>query len=74
MTENKVKFCCFFLFPVLEAIKENPALQKAHLGLPQEEIEEQMKRQLEEYVVFFCPMTFCRTLILKMHKMMWHKF
>jgi len=33
---------------VLEAIKEKPALQKAHLGLPQEEIEEQMRRQLEE--------------------------
>lgn len=35
--------------PLLEAIKDNPALQKAHLGLPQEEIEEQMKRQLEEH-------------------------
>ncbi|XP_053395880.1 ubiquitin-conjugating enzyme E2 U-like isoform X6 [Mercenaria mercenaria] len=34
---------------ILEAIKDNPALQKAHLGLPQEEIEEQMKRQLEEH-------------------------
>lgn len=37
-----------FTVSVLEAIKDNPALQKAHLGLPQEEIEEQMKRQLEE--------------------------
>ncbi|XP_052274359.1 ubiquitin-conjugating enzyme E2 U-like isoform X2 [Dreissena polymorpha] len=37
--------------PLLEAIKENPALQKAHLGLPQEEIEEQMKRQLEEHEI-----------------------
>ena len=35
---------------MLEAIKEKPALQKAHLGLPQEEIEEQMRRQLEEWV------------------------
>ncbi|WAR23263.1 UBE2U-like protein [Mya arenaria] len=35
--------------PLLEAIKDKPALQKAHLGLPQEEIEEQMKRQLEEH-------------------------
>ncbi|KAL4235772.1 Ubiquitin-conjugating enzyme E2 U [Mactra antiquata] len=35
--------------PLLEAIKDNPALQKAHLGLPQEEIKEEMKRQLEQH-------------------------
>jgi hypothetical protein len=29
-------------------IKDSTVLQKAHLGLPQEEIEEQMKRQIEE--------------------------
>ncbi|OWF37680.1 ubiquitin-conjugating enzyme E2 U-like [Mizuhopecten yessoensis] len=35
--------------PLLESIKDQPLLQKAHLGLPQEEIEEQMKRQIEEH-------------------------
>lgn len=33
---------------VLEAIKDKPGLQRAHLGIPQEEIQDQMKRQLEE--------------------------
>ncbi|KAK3091615.1 hypothetical protein FSP39_021223 [Pinctada imbricata] len=35
--------------PFLESLKENPSLQRAHLGLPQEEIQDQMKRQLEEH-------------------------
>lgn len=35
--------------PLLEMIKDSTVLQKAHLGLPQEEIEEQMKRQIEEH-------------------------
>ncbi|XP_063434147.1 ubiquitin-conjugating enzyme E2 U-like [Mytilus trossulus] len=35
--------------PLLEMIKESTVLQKVHLGLPQEEIEEQMKRQIEEH-------------------------
>lgn len=35
--------------PLLEMIKESTVLQRAHLGLPQEEIEEQMKRQIEEH-------------------------
>lgn len=35
--------------PLLEMIKDDTVLQKAHLGLPQAEIEEQMKRQIEEH-------------------------
>ncbi|KAK3611999.1 hypothetical protein CHS0354_011658 [Potamilus streckersoni] len=35
--------------PFLEVIKDNTLHQKIHLGLPREEIEEQMKRQLEEH-------------------------
>ena len=37
-----------FLLAVLESIKERPDLQKVHLGLPKEELEDQMKRQIEE--------------------------
>ena len=33
---------------VLESIKDRPELQKVHLGLPKEELEDQMKRQIEE--------------------------
>lgn len=36
------------LFLVLESIKDKPELQKVHLGLPKEELEDQMKRQIEE--------------------------
>ena len=36
------------MFSVLESIKDKPELQKVHLGLPKEELEDQMKRQIEE--------------------------
>ena len=36
------------IFTVLESIKDKPELQKVHLGLPKEELEDQMKRQIEE--------------------------
>lgn len=35
--------------PLLESIKDRPELQKVHLGLPKEELEDQMKRQIEEH-------------------------
>nr|KAG5705309.1 hypothetical protein BaRGS_010760 [Batillaria attramentaria] len=33
---------------VLNLLEENPKLQKVHMALPREELEEQMKRQMEE--------------------------
>ncbi|XP_072049847.1 ubiquitin-conjugating enzyme E2 U-like [Amphiura filiformis] len=35
--------------PLLEAIKDNPNLQSAHFGLPLEELQLHMKKQLEEH-------------------------
>ena len=35
-------------FAVLEAIKDRPNLQKAHFGLPMEEMQQQAAKQAEE--------------------------
>jgi len=35
--------------PLLENIKDDRALQQVHLGLPREEVEEQMRRQMEDH-------------------------
>jgi len=35
--------------PLLEAIKDSPRLQQVHLGLPLQEVEDQMRRQMEDH-------------------------
>ncbi|XP_005108036.1 ubiquitin-conjugating enzyme E2 U [Aplysia californica] len=35
--------------PLLESIKDQHTLQKVHLGLPREEVEEQMRKQMEDH-------------------------
>jgi hypothetical protein len=42
-----IVFYLYFL-TVLESIKDRPVLQKTHLGIPKQEIEEQISRQIEE--------------------------
>ncbi|KAK3767132.1 hypothetical protein RRG08_018004 [Elysia crispata] len=37
--------------PFLETIRGNPTLQEIHLGVPREELEDQMKKQMEEHSI-----------------------
>ncbi|GFO03083.1 ubiquitin-conjugating enzyme e2 u [Plakobranchus ocellatus] len=37
--------------PFLESIRGNPKLQEIHLGVPREELEDQMRKQMEEHSV-----------------------